>query len=63
MIMLILSSLFGCHNTANAQEDFDLSFDLDDTGQSTESLNSIMLTFTSKDCPRYVTQSVQTGVV
>lgn len=34
MIMLILSSLFGCHNTAFAQDDFDLSFDLDDTGQS-----------------------------
>ena len=34
MIILILSSLFGCQNTAVAQEDFDISFDLDDTGQS-----------------------------
>ena len=34
MIMFIFTSLFGCHNTAVAQEDFDLSFDLDDTGQT-----------------------------
>ena len=32
MVMLILSSLLGCH-TAFAQDDFDVSFDLDDTGQ------------------------------
>ena len=34
MIMLILSSLIGCHNTAIAQDDFDVSFDLDDTGEA-----------------------------
>ena len=34
MIMLILSSLIGCQNTALAQEDFDITFDLDDTGQA-----------------------------
>ena len=34
MIMLILSTLIGCHNTAIAQDDFDVSFDLDDTGEA-----------------------------
>lgn len=34
MIMFILSSLIGCHNTALAQDDFDVSFDLDDTGEA-----------------------------
>ena len=27
-IMLLLASLIGCHNTAIAQDDFDVSFDL-----------------------------------
>ena len=34
MIMLLLASLIGCHNTAIAQDDFDVSFDLDDTGEA-----------------------------